>query len=604
MSTPPVVERRRRGSRFLRFVSRYTGPEAGVVERQLPFVLASAVGLLTLTVVDVVTDPALVLAAAIVTAAVMVLAVTLPWSRWPAWAADLLPVVSLGAVSLLRAGTGGSSSILGALVFIPVLTLASQRGRRGVTLATVCVLLVVFTPAVIDPQTFTSLTVMRALLVALVACVLAVISHETTERLRVRNAALDRLRVQQDELLDLVRTDADVIARVAAARESALEQMVAVIDSATEQAIIATDTDGLIQVFNAGAERLLGHAQGAVVGRLRLTALHDPDELRERYAAAFGHAVRGDGEQAERRLLDVVVRPAQGEGSHVRDWTWVRRDGERRTVRLAVTRRVEGDGASNGFVVVATDVTAEREAAAFKDQFVSLVSHELRTPLTAVLGYLELLQDGPDPLSDEQREFLTIIERNARRQLRLVSDLLLTAQVDAGTFQVSPARIDLADVVRSSVESAAYAAHNAGITLTQDVTRTPVVADATRLAQVVDNLLTNAIKFTRPGGTVVASVAPGPVDEAGRAGAVLEVSDSGVGISPDEIAQLTQRFFRAASAQRGAVPGVGLGLSIAKAVVDAHGGTLAVASVLGEGTTMTVRLPPEPPAARADASRA
>ncbi|MFC0706523.1 sensor histidine kinase [Cellulomonas uda] len=594
MSTPPGVDRRRRGSGFLRFVSRYTGPEAGVVERQLPFVLAFSVGMVVLAVVDVVVDPTLVLASAIVTVAVLVLAVTLPWRRWPAWAADVLPVASLGAVSLLRAGTGGPSSVLAALLFIPVLTLASQRGRRGVTLATVCVVLVVFTPAVIDPSTFTSLTVARAVVVALVAFVLALVSHETTERLRVRNAALDRLRVDQDELLDLVRTDAEVIARVAAARESALEQMVAVIDSATEQAIIATDADGVIQVFNAGAERLLGHAQGSVVGRLRLTALHDPDELRERYRSATGHDVRGEGEQADRRLLDVVVSPARGDGSNVRDWTWVRRDGERRTVRLAVTRRVEGDGASSGLVVVATDVTAEREAAAFKDQFVSLVSHELRTPLTAVLGYLELLQDGPDPLSDEQREYVTIIERNARRQLRLVSDLLLTAQVDAGTFQVSPTRIDLADVVRSSVASAAYAAQNAGVTLTQDVAPTPVVADATRLAQVVDNLLTNAIKFTRPGGTVVVSVAPGPPDESGRTGAVLEVSDSGVGIAPDEIARLTQRFFRAASAQRGAVPGVGLGLSIAKAVVDAHGGTLDVASTLGEGTTMTVRLPAQP----------
>lgn len=587
---------RRGGATPAVWVSRLTGPEAGILERHLPFAVAYVVGVLVLVGVgEIVTDPALVLASAVVEAAVLVAAVALPWSRWPEWVADVLPVASFATVALLRAGTGGSASLLGALVFVPVLPLAAQRGRRGVVIAVVGVVLVVSTPAAIDPGTFSRLTVARAGMVAFVAFVLALVTHEATQRLRARNTALDRLRVQQDELLELVRTDAEVIARVAAARRSALDQMVAVIDSATEQAIIATDGAGLVQVFNAGAERLLGHAQGHAVGRLRLLAFHDPDELRERYREVRGHDLPGAGEEAERQLLDLVVQPAQGTGSHVRDWTWVRRDGERRTVRLAVTRRVESDGTSDGYVVVATDVTAEREAAAFKDQFVSLVSHELRTPLTAALGYLELLRDGDDPLTDAQRGYLTIIERNARRQLRLVSDLLLTAQVEAGMFQVSPAPVDLADVVHASVASAAHAARTADITLVEQVAPTPVVADATRVAQVLDNLVTNALKFTPRGGTVVVSVEPGPLDDSGRAGAVLEVSDSGVGIAPDEIAHLTERFFRSAAAQRGSVPGVGLGLSIAKAVVDAHGGTLEVSSALGEGTTMTVRLPAQPP---------
>ena len=275
----------------------------------------------------------------------------------------------------------------------------------------------------------------------------------------------------------------------------------------------------------------------------------------------------------------------------------MRRDGGRLTVRLAVTRRVDADGNSSGFVVVATDVTAERETAALKEQFVSLVSHELRTPLTAVLGYLELLQDGTDPLTDEQREYLGIVERNARRQLRLVSDLLLTAQLEAGRFSITPQAMDLADVVRASIASAAHGANAAQVRLVEHVTPTPVVADALRLAQVVDNLLSNAIKFTRPGGTVAVSVQPaldGHGGGGGEGGAVLEVSDSGVGIAPDEIDQLTQRFFRASAAARGAVPGVGLGLSITKAVVEAHAGSLDIASTLGEGTTITVRLPAGP----------
>ena len=184
--------------------------------------------------------------------------------------------------TLLRTGTGGPGSVFAALIFLPVLTLAAQRGRRGVVIATVGVVAVVFPPVVFEPATFTVQTVARAIVVALVALLQAVVAHEATERLRARNAALDRLRVHQDELLDIVRRDAEVIARVAGERESALEQLVSVIDSATEQAIIATDSAGVVQVFNAGAERLLGFAQGEVVGRANLTRLHEPAELAER----------------------------------------------------------------------------------------------------------------------------------------------------------------------------------------------------------------------------------------------------------------------------------------------------------------------------------
>ena len=605
------VERRRPGTRLVRGISRFTGPEAGVLERQLPFVVAFAVSMVVLWAVpSLVTRPGLVLLSAAVAVTVPALAVLAPWPRWPDWVADVLPVIAFVSVALLRTGTGGAGSVFAALVFLPVLTLAAQRGRRGVAVATAGVVGVVFTPVVFDPAAFSAQTVARALVVAFVALLQAVVAHEATERLRARNAALDRARVHQDELLAIVRDDAETISRVASERESALEQLVSVIDSATEQAIIATDSDGVVQVFNAGAERLLGYAQGSVVGRVRLTTFHDQEELAARYreltdddastdqpGGRAAHDGSPDGAQDDAHLLEAVISSASGNGSHVRDWTWVRRDGGRLTVRLAVTRRVDADGNSSGFVVVATDVTAERETAALKEQFVSLVSHELRTPLTAVLGYLELLQDGTDPLTDEQREYLGIVERNARRQLRLVSDLLLTAQLEAGRFSITPQAMDLADVVRASIASAAHGANAAQVRLVEHVTPTPVVADALRLAQVVDNLLSNAIKFTRPGGTVAVSVEPdldGHGGGGGEGGAVLEVSDSGVGIAPDEIDQLTQRFFRASAAARGAVPGVGLGLSITKAVVEAHAGSLDIASTLGEGTTITVRLPAGP----------
>jgi signal transduction histidine kinase len=373
---------------------------------------------------------------------------------------------------------------------------------------------------------------------------------------------------------------------VANARRAARDQLVSVIDSVTEQAIIATDASGLVEVFNAGAEGLLGYAEGEVVHRMRLTDFHVRAELDARRRELFHDDTPVDEPVA---LLAPLVAPALAGRPEMRDWTYERRDGSQVVVRLAVTRRSEVDGAVTGYVVVATDITEEQEAARLKDEFVSLVSHELRTPLTSVLGYLELLQDGTDPLTEEQQEYVSVIERNARRQLRLVGDLLLTAQVDAGTFAIAPSSVDLADVARASVVSATPVAERSGVTLELVALPTPVAADAQRIAQALDNLVSNALKFTPAGGKVTVECAP-----TNDGGARVAVSDTGIGIAPDELNRLTTRFFRATSATRRAIPGVGLGLAITKAVVEAHGGTLDIMSSLGEGTTFALTLPPAP----------
>jgi PAS domain S-box-containing protein len=579
------------GSRYLRRLARHLGPDAGVVERQLPFVGVFLVALLTLLIpgVRLTSGLEIVLATALV-AGMLVAARVLPWSRWPEDAQDLLPILQFVAVALVRTGTGGPGSPYTTMVFLPVIALASLPGKRRVVLASFGVAGVVAAPVLLGDQSFTVDTLVRTVFVTLAATVIAITVHEITDRLRARSRALLSLQMDQAVLLDRARADAAELARVANARRAARDQLVSVIDSATEQAIIATDATGRVEVFNAGAERLLGYGQGEVVGRMRLTEFHDRDELEARRKLLFDDDSPVDNPQA---LVDALVAPALAGRPEVRDWTYIARDGVRMTVRLAVTRRAEADGTTTGYVVVATDVTSEREAARLQDEFVSLVSHELRTPLTSVLGYLELLTDGTDPLTDEQREYLTVIERNARRQLRLVGDLLLTAQVDAGRFAISPQRIDAGDIVRASIEAAGPAAEAAGVTLVPSVTSSVLDADPVRLAQAVDNLVSNAIKFTPAGGTIRLGVTPR--GESGTAGAVIVVADSGIGIPPDELSQLTTRFFRASSATRRAIPGVGLGLSITKAVIDAHGGTLAITSTLGEGTTFTITLPATPP---------
>ena len=219
-----------------------------------------------------------------------------------------------------------------------------------------------------------------------------------------------------------------------------------------------------------------------------------------------------------------------------------------------------------------------------KDEFVSSVTHELRTPLTSISGYVELLLE--DEREDERRAYLQIVDRNASRLLGLVSDLLFAARLQDGRLELEHADVALQQVVRHAVESAGPRADSAGVALTAKVEAVPAVAgEEVRLAQLVDNLVSNAIKFTPAGGRV-------SVDLCARNGLVcVEVSDTGIGIPEEERERLFERFFRSQTALERQIQGTGLGLYISKAIVEAHGGRIGVRSAAGEGTTFVVELP-------------
>jgi signal transduction histidine kinase len=226
-----------------------------------------------------------------------------------------------------------------------------------------------------------------------------------------------------------------------------------------------------------------------------------------------------------------------------------------------------------------------------KDEFVGMISHELRTPLSSIIGFLDLLQNDPrQPLTADQQEFVGIIERNAQRLLNLVGDLLFTAQVESGRFPLERTASDLGALVQSAVTSAGPHAQREGIDLEAEIEPAlPVlVVDAGRIGQALDNLLSNAIKFTPRGGRVTAHVKS--VD----GGVEFCVQDTGVGIPEDEQGMLFTRFFRASTATRNAVPGVGLGLTITRAIVLAHGGSMDVTSQEGVGTEFRFVLPSAP----------
>ena len=227
-----------------------------------------------------------------------------------------------------------------------------------------------------------------------------------------------------------------------------------------------------------------------------------------------------------------------------------------------------------------------QESERVQDEFFALVSHELRTPLTSIIGYLELVLDDDEQLSDDARRFLEVVDRNAKRLLRLVGDMLFVAQVEAGRLSLERGTVDLDAVAAQAIEAARPAAARAGVTLELDAQ--PVGAlhgDRDRLGQMLDNLVSNAIKFTPEGGTVRVGV------RQGEEGARLEVADNGIGIPDDEQKYLFERFFRASTATKAAVPGAGLGLTIVKTIVEAHGGRLALVSAERDGTTVRVELP-------------
>ncbi|MDX6424944.1 MAG: hypothetical protein QOD52_349 [Gaiellaceae bacterium] len=309
--------------------------------------------------------------------------------------------------------------------------------------------------------------------------------------------------------------------------------------------------------------------------------------------ALLGQVLHPDDKES---VLAQMQRAQDGGGSRELEYRMVRRDGSIVWVQDSGVIVVEGNRRhSRGFII---DITARREAElelerqndqlrqldSLKDEFVALVSHELRTPLTSIRGYLELISEDTN-LTLEQTRFLETIDRNAQRLQRVVGDLLFVAQVEAGKLSLEQSNVDLNAIVAEAVHAAQPSAAAKSVALNVEAGRLPVIqGDRARLEQVLDNFVSNAIKFTPSGGavSVTTRVLPGEVE--------VVICDTGMGIPTHELPFLFQRFFRAERATSGAIPGTGLGLAIAKAIVTAHGGRIRVESEDGAGTTFRVIL--------------
>lgn len=279
------------------------------------------------------------------------------------------------------------------------------------------------------------------------------------------------------------------------------------------------------------------------------------------------------------------VRAARGE--HLDGLlVWIGEDPEARRA-LSVSARPVHDrlGALTGAVLAYQDVTDLIRAVRVRDDFVAIVSHELRTPLTAALAYLELLDDSRD-VTDEGHQQVSAARRNMLRLSHLVADLLFAARASAGSQVVDPYRLDVATVLGEAVDSAALDAVGAGVRVElQGPDSVVAVADGMRLRQAFDNLLANAIAYSRPGGVVCVTLAAEPER------VVVTVADEGEGIDRTDVGNVFTRFFRGDNARRLQVPGAGLGLNIVRTIVEAHAGEVTLDSTPGAGTTVRVALP-------------
>lgn len=499
----------------------------------------------------------------------------------------IVPVATMLGLGIFRVGTGGPLSVYTATIFLPIIWIAAEEGRRHIALAFVTACVTMAMPYILEmrlPMNAAewTLCIFTPMVAGLAAAYINELSRQAHEQIRVAQ----RVAAERSALLAEARQGA----RRAREREAQLRIANAltssVLNSVTEQAIIGTDSSGLIDVWNPGASALLGLTPGETRGARHIDDFYLAEEIAQR-AAELTQEAEAAGTTVPRDAFGVLVSAVRPGEADVHTWTYQKANGQRVPVEVAVTARTDATGEAIGYIFVASDVSDALKIARLKDEFIGLISHELRTPLSSVVGYLELLRDEGVALTASQEHYLDVIEHNAERLLHLVRDVLVTAQMDSGTFPIDTAHTDLGVIVAGAVESARPAASTAGIQLELELPRAEVEAevDQDRLGQALDNLIANAIKFTPRDGRVEVRL------EATRRHATIYVSDTGVGIPAGEIERLGSKFFRATTATRRAIPGTGLGLSIAKSIIEAHGGRLGATSTEGIGTTFTVTLP-------------
>ncbi|MDB6135098.1 MAG: two-component hybrid sensor and regulator [Verrucomicrobiales bacterium] len=387
--------------------------------------------------------------------------------------------------------------------------------------------------------------------------------------------------------------DGHVIGASKACREisaqSALEGMCKAIISSSDDAIISKNLDGVVQSWNPSATRIFGYTAEEMIGK-SITVLFPEDRLDE-----------------ETRIMEHIRR---GQRVDHFETVRIRKDGRKIEVSVTFSPVTDATGKVAGVSKVARDITGikrhlreleallARETAAraeaervgrMKDDFLSTLSHELRSPLSAILGWASMLSSSGGHVEEEElREGLESIERSARSQARLIDELLDISQIINGKLCLDLQEIDPAPAITSAIESVRPAADARGIRITPllDPSFCRVKGDLKRLQQVFWNLLSNAAKFTPPGGRIQVLL------QRVNSHVEITVSDNGQGIPREFLPQLFHRFSQEETDSTRRHGGLGLGLAIVKSIVELHGGTVTASSPgIGQGSSFTVALP-------------
>lgn len=371
-----------------------------------------------------------------------------------------------------------------------------------------------------------------------------------------------------------------------------------VLRSSSEIAIIATDQEGLITLFNYGAELMLDYRAEDMVGQRDPGCLHVREEVDARgreLSSQFGCEVAG---------FRVFVHVSEQFGAEKREWTYVRRDGSRLPVELVVTTMRDADGEITGYLGMASDVSQRRafeaslmlarqtaeDASKAKGQFLANMSHEIRTPMNAVLGMLQLLRKTD--LTIRQKDYIDKSYAASRALLSILNDILDFSKIDAGKMVLENLPFDIETLLRDlgAVLSGNHSGKPVEVLFSVQTTLTSTVrGDRLRLQQVLINLAGNALKFTERGSVVVSLLQLSRTVEQ----VVLRISvrDSGIGIHPEQLQAIFEGFSQGESSISRRFGGTGLGLAISQRLVTLMGGELHVESTLGLGSHFWFDLP-------------
>lgn len=496
-------------------------------------------------------------------AVLMLLTPLVAFIRWenidPRWSM-LVPMVDIVVIGVMRAGDPTAG--FGVLLALPVCWLAAAYGKAGAIAGPVLATLLIWVTLaadLLDDGLNDDFDVSRA--PALVSLPLALAFTSATiyiahRRLKAQSAQLARQKLSTESALE---------------RASQEEYALRTVLDAVDFNVVQMTVDGRVMRVNRAVYSAM--ADLGLDPRLPLVTL----------------PLYAEDAQTPLVLSTELIGPALDDRLHEHLTMWIGEpDGIRRaySIRAATLRDRQGEATS--VVIVGSDITAELLALQARDDLVASVSHELRTPLTSILGYLELAYDD-ESITPSVQSRLEVALRNTDHLMTLVQDLLTVRSRDPeAAIVLHFAEVELAGLISEAIEAIRPLAADHQVSVHAQIPHAATVrADASRLRQVLDNVLSNAVKYNVVDGTIEVTVR---VPDTEPDAVEIRIDDTGRGMSPDDLARVFDRFHRASQVRGTKIHGTGLGMSIARDIVHRHGGTLEVRSELGVGTTVLMKL--------------